>query len=203
MNSGKVLVVYNGYIPESIVSEFIQNCAEAGITEISSRKEEPQYHNFTDDPLYDLAIYIKDHGDVIAGGVLVRLAYDIFKETFKTIWKKLKELKVKKVSGEKVLDKEVKIAVRFGDGTKFVEVVLEQNFDIDNPEEFMESLSRFLNSSKLNEFLNNPDCQLEKGKPKIRVIYNPESQAWEAINLKELRQFILKFQEEARRKYTN
>ncbi len=206
MNKSDALIVYKGYIPDEIISEFTQVISDSELLlRIATKKEEDEYYNF-DGEIYDIVVYIKTHwAEFIANGFVAPLIGGIFVVTIKTLWRGLKNLKFYKNKKFDISEgKKRNILIRIGDENKSIEIFIEENFELDDSERVIQLFGKLLEPEKLNAFLSNPDYfQDLKGKPKIRIAFNSETQQWEIVNYKKIRLEFEKFLRDTRDKFEN
>jgi hypothetical protein len=206
MEKSKVLVVYKNYIPENIVTEFIQDARIVEMdADIETKKDEESYYNF-DGEINDIVIYIKTHiTEFIANGFVAPLMIGIFVAATSTLWKGIKSLNVKRIhTGDNYQDKKKNILIRVGDTKQSIELLIDESVSLNIEVKANESLRELLNSPKLRESLKNPMYfENPKDKPRVRISFNEDSQNWEIINYEAIRQIFEKLRIEANRGFEN
>jgi hypothetical protein len=198
-------IIYQNYIPDELISDFEQLGLDKQLdVEIVKEKEEQKYYNFTGPEIADIIIYVQQHTtELIAGGLLVNVAYDLLKGGLKILWTGLSKLAIKKLhSGGKETDKPKSISIRLMGKDKAVEIVLLGDVNEDQAETIIDESFKYISSEKLDEAFKNPDNIPEKSeKPRIRLIYNKEKQIWEPENFGDYRRKMEAFQKWAEQNF--
>jgi hypothetical protein len=200
-------VVCQHYISDELISNFI----ESGIgnelkVEITTKKEEQKYYNFSGAEIADIILYFDEHTtELIVKGVLIKAAYDILKGGVKLLWNGLKNVIVKKVkAGSEPTDKPTSISLRLMANDKAIEIVLDGDISDDQIDKIIDQSFTYLQSDKLEDDIKNPDfLPRNEPKPRIRLVYNKETKTWEPKNFGEARRQMEEYQKWAEDNFKN
>jgi hypothetical protein len=183
----KIKVVYQHYIPDSLITEFEKTGIGKKLNiELEQEKTEKKYYNFIGPEISDIVIYIQQHTtELIVGGLLTNIAYDSLKAGLKVLWIGLRKLSVKKYeSGGKSTEKQKRISLLLRNKDRNVEIAMNGEINDQQIDKIIDEAFKFINSEKFNEGFKHPDIiRNEKETPTIKLIYNKEKNIWEPENI--------------------
>lgn len=194
-------VVYQNYIPEEIISRFKDFRLDEHLNvEVISIKEEQKFYNASGLEIYDIIIFLNNHSSELIVNGIGSLGYDVLKSGVKYLWNRLKELQVKNVTSQKVTDKYKILSLVLKFKEKSVELKFEGEFDT---ERLVDKAFEFLKEESIDDLFKVPDYLQKNEKPRIKIVYNPETGNWEPENFGNYQREIQKYRDSISQKLNN
>lgn len=187
-------IAYQHYISDELIAGFENLGLDSHLQiEITKEKREEGYSNFAGAEVADIVVYIDEHtAELIVGGLLARLAYDAFKGALALLWNGISKLVIKRIqSGGRETDKPKSISLRLRTRARDIEVNLEGDVDPQEADKVIDAALQFIGSAELDEAFDNSEFIASPlAKPRIRLKFNKEAEAWEPENFEESRREI-------------
>lgn len=194
-------VIYQSYISDEIISGFTNFHLDKHLdVDLISIKEEPKFYNSSGLEIYDIVIFLNQHSTELIVGGIGSLSYDILKSGVKFLWNKLKELQIKNITNQKVTEKYKVLSLVLKMNEKSIEVKFEGEYDADK---LVDKAFKFLNEENIESFFNVPDYLQKSEKPRIKIVYNPETDKWEPENFGNYKREIQKYRDSINRRLDN
>ncbi|MEQ8624616.1 MAG: hypothetical protein RJQ00_07180 [Vicingaceae bacterium] len=126
-------IIYKHYIPNEWIDEFSKEIVDTGVGIKRSRDDE-KISFFTGPEIADIIIFIKGNPESI---FIAPALYDILKSSILTIWRKLRELDLKKIKSYKTANSQRKeISIRYRDSKgELIKINIEGELDVKEVEE--------------------------------------------------------------------
>lgn len=175
-------------IPDNMILEFKRLIQQDSMLLLEIETHEPIMLNATGTEISDIIIFFNEYAtDLIVGGI-GNIAYDLLKVGIKTLWSRLKDLPIKSITAQKTVEKNKILTFHLKQDNRDISLSLEGEFD---GEILVNKAFDFLSGQNFDtifenpDYLQHPDFIERNEKPRIRIVFNPETNIWQPKNFGE------------------
>lgn len=201
-----IKIVIQDYIPDSAISEFEKSVQFNSLFFVKREKHKKIFLNATGNEISDIIVFFNQHTADLIVGVVGSIGYDILKNGTKLLWSSLQRLPIMTGNSQKMIAKNKILTLHLMQEHRDVLIKFEGEFD---GEKLVNKAFEFFSEEDVDsvfrkvDLIQNPDY-LEKGeKPRIRIVFNPETDKWEPENFGEYQRNFTRYIAEFRNRTNN
>ncbi|MES3017448.1 MAG: hypothetical protein V4721_06705 [Bacteroidota bacterium] len=186
-----ITVLYEDCVPRELIAEFKRSCIESelNLTVQTKKNKKEEHHNFVEDEIYNIFIYLNEHKSHIIDSVLGRVAFELLKAPFVKLFQGLKKSLFNNQPSETKLERD--ITIRVSNGEKEIELSFKSNVDERLIETLYNKAIEHITDENLEKAFSTKDYVSTKDdKPRIRLVYNEKEGTWGWYDFNKIKRYI-------------